>query len=47
VMQWLRAQRLARAQQLRALGLPVAEVARRTGYRSPSALTAALKRLMH
>jgi AraC-like DNA-binding protein len=41
---WLRAQRLARAQQLRALGLPVAEVARRCGYRSPSALTAALRR---
>lgn len=47
VMQWLRAQRLARAQQLRALGLPVAEVARRTGYRSPSALTAALRRHAH
>ncbi|CAA9400912.1 MAG: Transcriptional regulator, AraC family [uncultured Ramlibacter sp.] len=44
VMQWLRAQRLARARQLRAMGLPVAEVARRTGYRSPSALTAALRR---
>jgi len=44
VMQWLRAQRLARARQLRALGVPVAEVARRTGYRSPSALTAALRR---
>lgn len=43
-MQWIRAQRLARARQLRALGLPVAEVARRTGYRSPSALTAALRR---
>jgi AraC-like DNA-binding protein len=41
---WLRAQRLDRARQLRALGLPVAEVARRTGYRSPSALTAALRR---
>lgn len=41
---WLRAQRLERARQLRALGLPVAEVARRTGYRSPSALTAALRR---
>jgi AraC-like DNA-binding protein len=44
VMQWLRAQRLARARQLRDLGLPVAEVARRAGYRSPSALTAALRR---
>jgi AraC-like DNA-binding protein len=43
-MQWLRQQRLAHARQLRALGLPVAEVARRTGYRSPSALTAALRR---
>lgn len=43
-MQWVREQRLARARQLRALGLPVAEVARRTGYRSPSALTAALRR---
>ena len=41
---WLRAQRLARARQLRQAGLPVAEVARRTGYRSPSALTAALRR---
>lgn len=47
VMQWLRAQRLARARQLRALGMPVAEVARRTGYRSPSALTAALRRHSH
>ncbi len=44
VMQWLRQQRLARARHLRESGLPVAEVARRTGYRSPSALTAALKR---
>jgi AraC-like DNA-binding protein len=43
-MQWLRAQRLAQARHLRALGLAVAEVARRTGYRSPSALTAALRR---
>jgi AraC-like DNA-binding protein len=43
-MHWLRQQKLARARQLRALGLPVAEVARRTGYRSPSALTAALRR---
>lgn len=42
---WLRLQRLARARQLRAQGLPVHEVARRTGYRSPSALTAALRRL--
>lgn len=44
VMQWLRAQRLARARLLRGTGLAVAEVARRTGYRSPSALTAALRR---
>lgn len=43
-LQWLRSQRLARARQLRDAGLPVAEVARRTGYRSPSALTAALRR---
>ncbi len=43
-MQWLRSQRLAQAQQLRAGGLGVAETARRTGYRSPSALTAALRR---
>ena len=44
-MQWLRQQRLAHARQQRGLGLSVAEVARRTGYRSPSALTAALRRL--
>lgn len=43
-MQWLRLQRLALARTLRAGGLPVAEAARRTGYRSPSALTAALRR---
>ncbi|TWO69764.1 AraC family transcriptional regulator [Caenimonas sedimenti] len=42
--EWLRHQRLALARQLRAGGLPVHEVARRTGYRSPSALTAALRR---
>lgn len=42
--EWLRVQRLTRARQLRDLGLPVHEVARRTGYRSPSALTAALRR---
>lgn len=41
---WLRALRLARARHLRAQGLAVAETARRTGYRSPSALTAALRR---
>lgn len=44
-LQWLRLQRLTRARQLRDLGLPVNEVARRTGYRSPSALTAALRKL--
>jgi AraC-like DNA-binding protein len=43
-MQWLRLQRLARARQLREAGLAVADIARRTGYRSPSALTAALRR---
>nr|WP_255763430.1 AraC family transcriptional regulator [Pelomonas sp. P7] len=43
-MQWLRAQRLARARALRASGLPVALVAQRVGYDSPSALTAALRR---
>lgn len=43
-MQWLRQQRLAQAHALRAAGLPVAETARRTGYRSPSALTAAMRR---
>lgn len=43
-LQWLRQQRLERARLLRDAGLPVAEVARRTGYRSPSALTAALRR---
>lgn len=43
-MAWLRSQRLAQARQLRGTGVAVAEVARRTGYRSPSALTAALRR---
>lgn len=43
-LEWLRSQRLVRARQLRDAGLPVAEAARRTGYRSPSALTAALRR---
>jgi AraC-like DNA-binding protein len=43
-MQWLRAQRLERARALRAAGLPVAVVAQRVGYDSPSALTAALRR---
>ena len=44
LMHWLRGLRLDQARQLRAQGLPVAEVARRCGYRSPSALTAALRR---
>lgn len=43
-LDWLRLQRLARARQLRDGGMAVKEVARRTGYRSPSALTAALRR---
>ncbi len=43
-MAWLRSQRLQQARLLRADGMAVAEVARRTGYRSPSALTAALRR---
>ena len=45
-MHWLRTQRLAHARQLRDSGLAVADVARRTGYRSPSALTAALRRCL-
>lgn len=45
-MHWLRQLRLERARLLRHSGLPVAEVARRTGYRSPSALTAALRRAL-
>ncbi|MEO6016280.1 MAG: helix-turn-helix transcriptional regulator, partial [Polaromonas sp.] len=43
VMQWLRQQRLALAVQLRARGLSVADTALQCGYRSPSALTAALR----
>lgn len=43
-MAWLRGQRLAQARLLRDSGMAVAEVARRSGYRSPSALTAALRR---
>lgn len=46
-MAWLRSQRLAQARLLRSTGMAVAEVARRTGYRSPSALTAALRRTQH
>jgi AraC-like DNA-binding protein len=41
---WVRERRLAQARRLRACGLPVAQVASRCGYRSPSALTAALRR---
>ena len=44
-MHWLRTLRLAHARELRLAGTGVAETARRTGYRSPSALTAALRRL--
>ncbi|WP_137921480.1 AraC family transcriptional regulator [Hydrogenophaga sp. 2FB] len=44
-MQWLRRQRLAQARAWRASGLSVADTARRIGYRSPSALTAALRRV--
>ena len=43
-LDWLRLQRLAKARQLRDGGMAVKEVARRTGYRSPSALTAALRK---
>lgn len=43
-MHWLRGLRLAHARELRLEGIGVAETARRTGYRSPSALTAALRR---
>ena len=43
-MHWLRTLRLAQARALRLNGMSVAETARRTGYRSPSALTAALRR---
>lgn len=44
-MAWVRGQRLALARQLLREGLPVALTAMRCGYRSPSALTAALRRL--
>lgn len=43
-MQWVRTLRLERARELRAAGMSVAEIARRTGYRSPSALRVALER---
>jgi AraC-like DNA-binding protein len=42
--QWLRGLQLDQAEALRAQGASVAEAARRSGYRSPSALTAALRR---
>lgn len=41
---WLRGQRLTQARSLRDAGWSVRETALRTGYRSPSALTAALRR---
>lgn len=44
-MQWVRRLRLEEAKTLRSQGISVAEVAKRTGYDSPSALTAALQRL--
>jgi AraC-like DNA-binding protein len=43
-MALVRRQRLVAALRLRAIGVPVAAAAIRCGYRSPSALTAALKR---
>jgi len=43
-MALVRRQRLAAALRLRAIGVPVAVAGARCGYRSPSALTAALKR---
>ncbi|MBL0920220.1 MAG: helix-turn-helix domain-containing protein [Hydrogenophaga sp.] len=45
--QWLRALQLDHAEALRGQGVSVAEAARRSGYRSPSALTAALRRRTH
>lgn len=44
-MQWVRRLRVEEAQRLRTQGMSVAEAARRTGYDSPSALTAAMQRL--
>jgi len=44
VMQWLRAQRLSLAAQLRQRGLSVADTALQCGYLSPSALTAAMRK---
>lgn len=42
-MQWLRDLRLQRARTLRAQGLAMVDIARRCGYQSASALTAALR----
>lgn len=42
-MQWVRALRLEQARALRAAGLSAAEAARRVGYRSVSAMRAAMK----
>lgn len=44
-MQWIRRLRLEQAQRLRLQGMSVAEVANQSGYESPSALTAAMRRL--
>ena len=41
-MQWLRQLRLTQAQQYREAGLPVAVIAARVGYETPSALAAAM-----
>ena len=43
-VQWARRLRLEQAQVLRSMHLSIAEVAKRTGYDSPSALTAAMRR---
>ena len=42
-MQWIRQLRLNKAQQLREAGISVADIARRVGYESASALTAAMR----
>jgi AraC-like DNA-binding protein len=42
-MQWLRDLRLQRARSLRAQGLAMTDIARRCGYQSASAITAALR----
>lgn len=43
-MHWVRGLRLEQSKVLRSTGLSIADVARRTGYDSPSALTAAMRR---